>query len=569
MLLQTNSYIVPKERRNEHARLMRRFRQALINLGCESFEVYEMAGPNWTGTDSNGRYVQIMRFRDRRQQKAIQDAEKNDPEAQKLIAEFCRLVNFEYQQQQGYFGVGFYNSVLANATTALPDAGASDFSTPEAVAQGVAATAFNYEAGHAAAEEQLADDEEYQDGEDQFGHEAVAGDAQVVEQNHEQLPFASIPQGIADGNVHAHRDHSSTEFISAEVTSISDAPLEEDEEQDLSHDLRPVDYAQPDENQFEELAEPGLEPPTIHEHTEVAAAVAEPGADPGAETGTDDTLEGDFEFEGFDEEAPPAHGQYQPQAWSTQPTLPNKSMSTAIPQVMAKFDTQSTGEPSPEPQFSEITSENATEFSEFENADDENSPVAEFTDSEISEPSVGELIEEPTTDLAEFEEFSDSMTEPLATETANEFESSPATDQPDHNESVHEQPHHSLTGLPDNAASASDAFETLEFGDGSAELPHPGNAQSSPVQTNWHPPAAPESVEVFEELENFEQASDTNESTEGFAPLTEEELLGEMTGPDEAGLHGQPEDDSALLESISPDGYFMTGDAGFFDENWK
>ena len=48
MLLQTNSYIVPKERRAEHQRLLRRFRQTLARLGCEHFEVYEQVGANWT-----------------------------------------------------------------------------------------------------------------------------------------------------------------------------------------------------------------------------------------------------------------------------------------------------------------------------------------------------------------------------------------------------------------------------------------------------------------------------------------------------------------------------------------
>ncbi len=113
MLLQTNSYIVPKDRRAEHARLMRRFRQVLAKLGCDNFEVYEQVGANWAGAgDSNGRYVQIMRFRDRKHQLSVQNAERNDPAAQALIAEFCQLVNFQYQQQQGFFAVGFYNSVL-------------------------------------------------------------------------------------------------------------------------------------------------------------------------------------------------------------------------------------------------------------------------------------------------------------------------------------------------------------------------------------------------------------------------------------------------------------------------
>jgi hypothetical protein len=112
MLLQTNSYIVPKDKRGEHARLMRRFRQTLLRLGCDQFEVYEQVGANWTGVEASGRYVQIMRFRDLKHQHVVQSGERNDPTAQALIAEFCDLVNFAYQQQQGLFAVGFYHSVL-------------------------------------------------------------------------------------------------------------------------------------------------------------------------------------------------------------------------------------------------------------------------------------------------------------------------------------------------------------------------------------------------------------------------------------------------------------------------
>jgi hypothetical protein len=112
MLLQTNSYIVPKDKRAEHARLLRRFRAALAKLGCDSFEIYEQVGANWNTGEPTGRYVQIMRFRDRRHQVAVQHAERNDSAAQAIIAEFCQLINFPYQQQQGLFAVGFYNSVL-------------------------------------------------------------------------------------------------------------------------------------------------------------------------------------------------------------------------------------------------------------------------------------------------------------------------------------------------------------------------------------------------------------------------------------------------------------------------
>ena len=112
MLLQTNSYVVPKERRAEHARVIRRFRQALAKIGCDQFEVYEQVGAYWSPAGSNGRYVQIMRFRDRQHQQAVQAAERSDPGAQQIIAEFCDLINFPYQQEHGYFATGFYTSVL-------------------------------------------------------------------------------------------------------------------------------------------------------------------------------------------------------------------------------------------------------------------------------------------------------------------------------------------------------------------------------------------------------------------------------------------------------------------------
>ncbi len=112
MLLQTNSYVVPKEKRAEHARLVRRFRSTLLRLGCDQFDVFEQVGANWAGGETTGRFVQMMRFHDRKHQLAVQNAEKGDAGAQQLIAEFCELINFPYQQQQGLFAVGFYQSVL-------------------------------------------------------------------------------------------------------------------------------------------------------------------------------------------------------------------------------------------------------------------------------------------------------------------------------------------------------------------------------------------------------------------------------------------------------------------------
>src|SRR4051812_2879562 len=126
MLLQTNSYIVPKEKRAEHARLMRRFRQILNRIGCDSFEVYEQVGANWSATQTTGRFVQIMRFRDRKHQLSVQNTERSDPAAQQLIAEFCELVNYPLQQQQQQFAVGFYSSVLPVAPAHGPRAEAAE-----------------------------------------------------------------------------------------------------------------------------------------------------------------------------------------------------------------------------------------------------------------------------------------------------------------------------------------------------------------------------------------------------------------------------------------------------------
>jgi hypothetical protein len=115
MLLQTNSYIVPRDKRVEHARILRRFRQTLLRLGCDHFEVYEQVGSNWSASEATGRFVQIMRFRDRKHQLAVQSAERDDPTAQAVIREFCELINFPYQQQQGLFAVGFYTGLLESS----------------------------------------------------------------------------------------------------------------------------------------------------------------------------------------------------------------------------------------------------------------------------------------------------------------------------------------------------------------------------------------------------------------------------------------------------------------------
>jgi hypothetical protein len=122
MLLQTNSYVVPREKLPEHARLMRRFRQTMARLGCDCFDVFEQVGPGWSPLKTGGRFIQMIRFRDRKHHQQIQLAERGDAAAQTLIKEFCDLIDFPYQQEQGLFASGFYTSVLTPAITGLNDA---------------------------------------------------------------------------------------------------------------------------------------------------------------------------------------------------------------------------------------------------------------------------------------------------------------------------------------------------------------------------------------------------------------------------------------------------------------
>lgn len=110
MLLQTNSYFVPKEKRTEHARLVKRFRALMLKLGCEDFDVCEQTGPNWT-SELHGRFVQLMRFRDEAHQRAVREAEQSDASAQDLVREFCELVDYGYQQQQGMATTAYYRSL--------------------------------------------------------------------------------------------------------------------------------------------------------------------------------------------------------------------------------------------------------------------------------------------------------------------------------------------------------------------------------------------------------------------------------------------------------------------------
>jgi hypothetical protein len=217
MLLQTNSYIVPKEKRVEHARLLRRFRQALARVGCDHFEVYEQVGSNWTG-ETTGRFVQIMRFRDRQHQLAVQAAEREDQGAQDLIREFCELINFPYQQQQGFFAVGFYTSVMPVAPQSRP--GSPEVSSDSGAAVAAAAAVGVGAVAETAAEQTWSP---VGDGGDAGGAAAApAGEAEAaVAVDEEQVGSSSEPSEEA-AQVEGGGEHSMPE-IDAEVISAADS----------------------------------------------------------------------------------------------------------------------------------------------------------------------------------------------------------------------------------------------------------------------------------------------------------------------------------------------------------
>jgi len=113
MLVQTNTYQVPLDKREQHLRLMRKFQQCLRRLGCDGFTVQEQTASNFApSVGSTSRFVQTMRFRDRRHYEAVQEAERQDRIAQDLIREFCELIDFTAQREQGSFSVDYYNVVV-------------------------------------------------------------------------------------------------------------------------------------------------------------------------------------------------------------------------------------------------------------------------------------------------------------------------------------------------------------------------------------------------------------------------------------------------------------------------
>ena len=115
MLLQTNRYLVPPAKLERHAELVGRFAPVMRRLGCATFGVWEELGPEWAEPEQGPRrFVQMMGFRDRAHQRAVRAAEAADPEAQELIAAFCRLVDYPRQAAQGETRAGCYRHAVGS-----------------------------------------------------------------------------------------------------------------------------------------------------------------------------------------------------------------------------------------------------------------------------------------------------------------------------------------------------------------------------------------------------------------------------------------------------------------------
>ena len=306
----------------EHQRLLRRFRQTLERLGCENFEVYEQVGANWSSGDNSGRFVQIMRFRDRRQQQAVQAAERADPGAQAVIAEFCNLINFPYQQQQGLFAVGFYTSTLpVSMRRSLPppvesieenlsDEGEADETELDEILESVegedpaeqteeeatdeansseadfeAQSVEEEDTGTVAIDEETPADELEGGTEDDLlaEEEPLAEDEELAEEElhaEEELP--------AGEDLQAEEELQAGEDLSAE-DETSDEAVAAEQEPELQDDL-----AQPD-------AESGLVDEPVNEYAASAQRInTRPALPPGTEILQDDSVLLDLEEEGPD-----------------------------------------------------------------------------------------------------------------------------------------------------------------------------------------------------------------------------------------------------------------------------
>ncbi len=115
MLLQTNSYLVPRDRMAAHDELMRRFAACFARLGVAegAFELFRQTSAEYRPDTAAAaqRVTQILRFDDRKQQEAVHEAEAHDAEAAALVGELRKLVDLDEQAARGHFTSSYYASV--------------------------------------------------------------------------------------------------------------------------------------------------------------------------------------------------------------------------------------------------------------------------------------------------------------------------------------------------------------------------------------------------------------------------------------------------------------------------
>lgn len=115
MLLQTNAYSLPRDKKDQHARLVKRFEDCFRRLGA-SFEVYQQVDAGFKDqADQNSlRFVQLMKFKDEKHLASVRAAEVSDAACTQLIKDFCELIDYSGQVQSGLFLPGYYASVVAS-----------------------------------------------------------------------------------------------------------------------------------------------------------------------------------------------------------------------------------------------------------------------------------------------------------------------------------------------------------------------------------------------------------------------------------------------------------------------
>ena len=239
--------------------------------------MYEQVGANWGGATPPAASCRSCVSAIAAISSAVQNAERNDPAAQQLIAEFCELINYPYQQQQQQFVVGFYASALPIAPLRGPHV---DESAPaegeepapaegEAPATDAAAVPESEAFTETPSEEPLAENE----------------------------PEATTHNELADASPVEHHESEPTEELAFESEeSLADEPIAEEAaiaSAQVSEDTATEDFFADDDNELTEHAEPEHQPaePVADSHSALdqpASGEASPAADPHVPMDQDD-----------------------------------------------------------------------------------------------------------------------------------------------------------------------------------------------------------------------------------------------------------------------------------------